>query len=142
MPDQDSYSGCFACGADNPKGLRLKFTREGDLMTTTFTPGEAYQGYPGVAHGGIVATIMDEVMAQFLFQGGTPVMTAKLEVRYRQAMPVDRPTVYRARLTRDARRLFDLEAEAVGPSGEVYATARGTYLPLPKEALDKLYDQR
>jgi acyl-coenzyme A thioesterase PaaI-like protein len=127
---------------DNPGGLKLKFARQGDYMTTSFTPGEAYQGYPGVTHGGIIATIMDEVMAQFLFQAGTPVMTAKLEVRYRQAMPADRPTLYRARLTRDARRLFDLEADAVGPSGEVFATARGTYLPLPKEAIGEFYDQR
>ncbi|TMJ13562.1 MAG: PaaI family thioesterase, partial [Bacillati bacterium ANGP1] len=43
--------GCFACGQDNPIGLRLRFTTEGDAVRAEFTPGVQYQGYDGVLHG-------------------------------------------------------------------------------------------
>ena len=135
------YAMCFGCGTDNRIGLKLRFVPDGDYLTTTFTPAEIHQGYPGVCHGGIVATVLDEVMAQVLFTRGIPAVTARLEVRYRRAVPVGRPTVFRARLVRDARRLYEIEAEARGPTGEPYATARASYLPISREDIEKLNDQ-
>ncbi len=140
MPEE-RYAMCFGCGDDNRIGLKLKFDWDGDFLTTTFTPQDVHQGYPGVCHGGIVATVLDEVMAQVLFVRGIPAVTAKLEVRYSHAVPAGRPTIYRARLVRDARRLYEVEAEAVGPSGTPYATAKASYLPISKEDIEKLNDQ-
>ncbi len=142
MPETNVYAMCFACGQKNEAGLKLTFRREGDRLTTTFTPGPAYQGYPGVTHGGIIATVLDEVMAQVLFTEGIAAVTAKLEVRYRSAMPTDRAAVFSGRLVKNGRRLYELEAEAKDPSGTVYASARATYIPLPKEAQRAINDQR
>jgi acyl-coenzyme A thioesterase PaaI-like protein len=54
---------CFGCGPEHPIGFRLRFTREGDEIVTRFTPGERYQGPPGIMHGGLVTTLADEVAA-------------------------------------------------------------------------------
>ena len=54
---------CFGCGPRHPVGFRLRFARSDDAVTTTFTPGEVYQGPPGIMHGGLVLTLADEVAA-------------------------------------------------------------------------------
>ena len=68
---------CFACGAENPHGLRLSgFRREGDDYVVEFTPQRHHQGWQGITHGGIAATILDEVMTRILYEQGLEVVTA------------------------------------------------------------------
>lgn len=52
---------CFGCGPDHPIGFQLQFERDGDVVRTRFTPGERYQGPPGIMHGGLVMTLGDEL---------------------------------------------------------------------------------
>jgi len=75
---------CFACGTDNPDGLQLRFSYDpgGDRVETTFTPGPRYQGWQGVVHGGIVATLLDEVMAKAAARKGFAILTAEITVRF------------------------------------------------------------
>lgn len=54
---------CFGCAPDHPTGLRLRFSREGDEVVTRFTPGDGHQGPPTIMHGGLVATLADEIGA-------------------------------------------------------------------------------
>ena len=54
---------CFVCGVNNPIGLHLDFWMDGEQVWTDFTPGREHQGYPGVMHGGLVATLLDESWA-------------------------------------------------------------------------------
>ena len=56
------YPNCFGCGESNPIGLRLKYRREGDRLRTEFMPGDDHQGWPGIVHGGIIASLLYEVM--------------------------------------------------------------------------------
>ncbi|WP_179131148.1 PaaI family thioesterase [Candidatus Entotheonella palauensis] len=81
---------CFACGKHNPDGLGLEFCfdRETGIVHSEFTPPMRYQGYGGVVHGGILATLMDEVMAHSLWQRGIAAVTAKMSLRYREPVPV------------------------------------------------------
>ena len=53
---------CFGCGKKNPFGLRLKFKRDGKSVRTEYTPGEYYQSWPDIIHGGIIVTMLDEAM--------------------------------------------------------------------------------
>ncbi|HEU5348694.1 MAG TPA: PaaI family thioesterase, partial [Ktedonobacterales bacterium] len=64
LNDLSPYQGCFACGLRNSQGLRLTFWAEGDEIVTEFTPDEHYQGFPGVLHGGILATLLDEALSR------------------------------------------------------------------------------
>jgi len=74
---------CFGCGPHNPLGLRLRFERVGDEVVTRFTPGEGLEGPPRVFHGGLQATVADEV-AGWACLGllGRMGFTTSLDVRY------------------------------------------------------------
>jgi acyl-coenzyme A thioesterase PaaI-like protein len=96
---QPNSSGCFICGLDNPIGLRMVFheDREAGQVVAELSVSEQYRSYPGVVHGGIVATILDETAgrAWMLHSGDINdfFATARLEVRYRQSTPTETPLV-------------------------------------------------
>lgn len=83
---------CFICGLENPVGLKLRiYEVEPGVVETTFTAPEHYQSYPGMLHGGIIATIIDEVSGRaWMGSEDNPrfMFTAKLEVKYRKNVPI------------------------------------------------------
>lgn len=84
---------CFICGLENPVGLHLHiYEVEPGVVETSYTAPEHFQGYPGVLHGGIVGAMIDEIAGR-AHMGSDPnhprfMYTAKLEVKYRQNVPV------------------------------------------------------
>lgn len=92
---QPNSTMCFICGLENPVGLKLRiYEVEPGVVETTFTAPEHYQGYPGVLHGGIIATIIDEVSGRsWMGSEDNPrfMFTAKLEVKYRKNVPISKP---------------------------------------------------
>ena len=70
---------CFVCGPSNPIGLHLEFRIEDDICRSEFTPGRNHCGYDDVTHGGIVFSILDDVMANWLFLKGLKAYTAKCD---------------------------------------------------------------
>lgn len=85
------YAHCFGCGRDNPIGLCLDdFVQNGQTVTTAFTPRADYKGFAGVLHGGIVATALDEILAwTAILVADTMAVTAKMDLRFRNAAPAD-----------------------------------------------------
>lgn len=85
---------CFVCGLANPFSLHLRFydNAPGEVIADT-NIGDQYQGYPGVVHGGIVSAMLDEAAGRAHMVGTEPrfMYTARLEVRYRQNVPVGQP---------------------------------------------------
>jgi len=126
---------CFGCGPANPWGLQLKFYLDGDLCCTKISIPEHFQGYPGIAHGGIVSTIFDELMANHLYLHQVVAMTADLQVRFKKPVPTGKPLLFRSRLLSTGRhRLSELEAWAE-LDGEVLAQARGKMMLAPFDPL-------
>jgi len=83
---------CFACGKNNPLGLHLEVRLDGERdAVTEFTPEKRHQGYKDIVHGGILVTVLDEVIAHTLYQRGIMAMTGKLEVRYHRPALVGVP---------------------------------------------------
>ncbi|HHY06778.1 MAG TPA: PaaI family thioesterase [Clostridia bacterium] len=119
---------CFACGKRNPDGLKLRFVQEDNIISTTFTPPEIYQGYPGILHGGITSTVFDEVMSQCLWAQGQAGFTARLEVRFRQNIPIQKPVKFEAWIVKQKGRLVDLESRALLENGKVAAEAKGRFM--------------
>lgn len=106
---KQDYEYCFGCGLDNPMGLQIDdFSVDGDEVTATFTPRQDHRGFEGVLHGGIVATALDEMLAwTAILLEHVMVVTAKLELRYRNPAPVSTPYRLRGRLDeRRGRRLL------------------------------------
>ena len=79
---------CFVCGPANPIGLHLEFRIEDDICRSEFTPGKDHCGYDDVTHGGIVFSILDDVMANWLFLKGLKAYTAKCDIRYKDSLPI------------------------------------------------------
>lgn len=105
---------CFGCSPDHPYGFRLKFEREGDEIVTRFTPGERYQGPPGIMHGGLVSTLADEVAAWAVIGlAGKFGFTASFDAKLARAIKIGVPLEGRSRIVKDARRIIDVGVRIV-----------------------------
>lgn len=134
MNKQPSAAWCFVCGVQNPVGLKLAFYETGPAeVTARFTPPEHYQGYPGVLHGGIVATALDEAGGRAAMVGDPNhfMFTAKIEVRYRQPTPLGQPLTVVGRLVKRRGRLAVAFCELRLPDGAVSAEAEVTLADMP-----------
>lgn len=121
---------CIACDPRRRHGLRLHFAPGDDgWLEGTVTVGRQWEGYSGVCHGGIVATILDSAMTNCLFARGIAAVTAALEVRYQQPVPAQRPLRIRARILREHDRLYKLEADLLSDAN-VLARGVGRFIPL------------
>ena len=118
---------CFACGPHNPVGLKLTFHEEGDEYVTSFTAAREYQGYEGMLHGGIIATLLDEIMARHVWAKHGAAATAKLTVQYRRPVPTDVPLDIRGRILGERRNghAFETAAAIRAQDGTVLAQATG-----------------
>jgi uncharacterized protein (TIGR00369 family) len=129
---------CFVCGLDNQAGLRLVFYETGpDEVRAAYTPPEEFQGYPGVLHGGIVASLLDEAGGRVVMIGNHRrfMLTAKMEVRYRRPTPLGQRLTVVGRLVKMRGRLALARAELRLPDGSVTAEADLTLADLPGEEL-------
>jgi len=132
---------CFACGRQNPLGLRLQLLSDGVKVQTQFTPTPHHAGFKGVVHGGITATLLDEIMAwtcaavahRFAY-------CAELSVRYLRPWPTGQAVVATGELTLNRRRLFEARAEIIHPTEGLLATAQGKYLPISNTELEAFAD--
>lgn len=126
LQDITDYTMCFACGRENPIGLRLTLRHEGETVKTEFTPGECHQGWPGIVHGGIINTLLDEAMAYVPIFQGLYCVTAKMEVRIRNTPSIGQPLFVSSWMTRRTRRLIDAEAEITLEDGTTVAEGKAT----------------
>ena len=104
---------CFVCGPGNPIGLNVRFRLDGDICRAEFTPRDEHVGYDGVTHGGIVFSLLDDVMANYIFLRGERCYTARADVRYRQPLPVGTPIRLEGRQTKRRGRLAVLEGRLI-----------------------------
>ncbi len=103
---------CFACGQENPIGLRITFTVENDVCTAEFTPGPNHVGWSDTVHGGIIYSALDDVTANLLYQTGRKAHTARCDIRYRQPARVGETLALRGWIERQKGRLVVLAGEA------------------------------
>ena len=133
---------CFACGASNPIGMRLHIELSDGAARSEWVVGDDYVGWSDKLHGGIIATLLDEVMAWAPSSFDSWAVTAEMSVRYRaSASPGERLTAS-ARVTRRRRRIYEVVGEVRGPDGRLIAEGRGRYLgatPSEKAALKDRY---
>lgn len=138
MEEIVKYSGCFVCGDEHPQGLRIKFFRDGEEAVAECVAEPKYQGYKGVYHGGLVSTLLDEIMAKAVLAIQRYAMTVEMTCRYKKAVPIGSKLRLTARITRHRGRLFETAGEVSDLDGTVYATATGKYLEVPNAVRDLL----
>jgi acyl-coenzyme A thioesterase PaaI-like protein len=119
---------CFACGQENPIGLRLQFRFDGDDYVTAFEVRPEYQGWAGIVHGGLLATVLDEVMARLLWEKQINAITGRLEVRFHKPVRIGERLEIRGRVTRHRPPGVETTAEAITADGSIVAEAKAMSL--------------
>ena len=131
---------CFVCGESNPSGLKLRFETDGQGVHTHFRPQGEHIGFKGTVHGGLIATLLDEIMVwacavrtrRFAF-------CAELNVRYRRpARPNEEVTAVGHLVANHRDRLFEARAELMDASGAVLASATGKYVPVKQSEVKEM----
>ncbi len=130
---------CFACGELNEHGLHLILHVAEDTCWTDLTLGPSFQGWEGIAHGGILATILDEVMGWALASQDAWGYTAKMSIEYRRPVPIGLPVRGEGKVVERRRRLLTTSARILDPrSGELFVTAEGLYVAAPEARREEL----
>jgi len=129
MSTEQRANGCFVCGPDNPIGLKVRFRMEDEVCVGEFTPRIEHMGYDRVTHGGIMFTLLDDVMANWLWLQGIQCFTARAEIRYREHLPVGTPVRLEGRCVRRKGRLALMEGRIVRiDNGAVVAETTGSFM--------------
>jgi acyl-coenzyme A thioesterase PaaI-like protein len=131
-PEDSPRHWCYGCGSRNPEGLHIDFEVDGLNVTGRFTPRQVHQGWPGVAHGGIAAAVLDEAMGWAMYAAGAWAMTARMQVRYRRPLELHEEVTVSARVTSERGRRLEAEASIRGADGEPIAEATGLFLRMPE----------
>jgi len=141
LPKLDGH-GCFACGTANPIGLNLQFYREGDRICSDVTLNKNYEGWDGMAHGGIISTLLDEVMSwTIIYIKKVFFVTRKMEVKYIKPVFIGTPLTIRGELREERReRIICAQAKILDGKGQTLSRATGEFVELPPERLSAVSD--
>ncbi len=131
---------CFACGPSNPIGMHVHFDRAGEGVRADVILAPEYQGWRGIAHGGIVMALLDEAMAHAAGYAGHRGVTASVSVRFRHPVPLERPIEVRGRVAWQRRNVLGVEATIFDERGKALAHAEGSFVS--KGTLDAAADRR
>jgi len=130
---------CFACGELNESGLHLELHTSPEGSWTEVVLEPRFQGWDAVAHGGIVCTLLDEVMAWSVIGRGTWGVTARLNVAFRRPITTGRAIRAEGWVVEEHRRAHRTAAKVLdAATREVLATAEGTFIAVPSEQLERL----
>jgi len=129
---------CFGCGLENRTGLRLKFSIDADRNVVCHTRLAArFAGPPGHAHGGIIATLLDEAMSKSNRARGILAMTRHLAVDYLRPVPLGVPLTLTARHAGTTGRRHHIEAQLADAAGNILATAKAVFVTVTPDVLRK-----
>jgi uncharacterized protein (TIGR00369 family) len=114
---------CFACGPQNKNGLRLSISENDGGVQATIDPPQWAQGYQNIVHGGIIATILDELAVWAAFKKGYKSVTAGLSMRMKNAMKVDQTYIAEAKVVSTKHRLIEAESRILDGDQRLIASA-------------------
>lgn len=134
-PHPADQNPCFGCSTNNPIGLHLNFEEEGDRVISKWLPGEHYQGYINVLHGGIQATLLDEVAAWVIYvKAETAGVTSRMNVTYQKPVYISKGEItIEGRLLKKEGKNALVECLLKDGSGEVCTRAELNYFVYPEK---------
>ena len=135
---------CFACGKNNPDGMRLRFTydEERNSYVCRFRLDKRYTGPPGHCHGGIIATILDEAMGKVNKLRQVVALTSEITINYLKPVPLNKPLRVESREVKVKGRRHINMAEILNQKGEVLARGCGLFIAIdPQKMFAKFVDR-
>jgi acyl-coenzyme A thioesterase PaaI-like protein len=133
-------NGCFGCGDDNHAGLHLQFFVDDEQRVLCRVHlARQFQGPPGHAHGGIIATLLDEAMSKANRHRNLTAMTRHMSIDYLRPVPLEAPLILEGWSESDAGsesgRKHRCSAELRSPDGTVLASATGIFIEVTSDLL-------
>jgi uncharacterized protein (TIGR00369 family) len=128
---------CFACGTANPIGLNLRFYRNGDAVCADVTLKRVHEGWEGLAHGGIISTLLDEAMSwAIMYLKKTFLVTRKMSTKYVRNVTIGTPLIVSGKLTDDSNPpKVTAKAEIRDGEGRLLVRSTGEFVVLSNEDL-------
>jgi acyl-coenzyme A thioesterase PaaI-like protein len=115
---------CFCCGEKNPLGFKMKFRFEGERLLSEVIIPKEYQGFADVVHGGVLGTLLDELMVNLYWLKGMRAVTAEYQVRLKTPCPVDRKVFLAAWSLEKKKKIFLTVSQAHLADGTLVAEAQ------------------
>jgi acyl-coenzyme A thioesterase PaaI-like protein len=134
MPIFDDY--CFACGARNPIGIRMqvKYLEDIAAAESILTLPKEFQGWQEVIHGGILVTLLDEIMMHAIWHFAGAGVTLGIDVQFRQPLAPAAMILVRGRITETKGRRLKAKGEIIRQAdNRLIANSLGRFLLLPKD---------
>ena len=127
------YSNCFVCGDLNPGGLKAKFFFDGKKAYTEIATDSRFEGYKGIYHGGVLSSLLDEIMIKAILANETYAVTAEMTVRFLLPVKTGDKLSITGWVRSHKGRLYLTEGEAVNSEGQMVASASGKYVEAKPE---------
>lgn len=129
---------CFGCGLENVSGLRLRFFVDPELnVVCRVHLAQRFAGPPGHAHGGIIATMLDEAMSKANRARNILAMTRQMEVQYLRPVPLAAPLTLTAQHVEAHGRRHLCEAQIADAAGQVLATGKAVFVAVQPDHFDR-----
>jgi uncharacterized protein (TIGR00369 family) len=128
--NDDNY--CFVCGNQNPVGLKLNFhydEKNDEMVSNTVFPRH-FQGWQGVLHGGLISTVLDEIMIKAAAQKGFKCVTAELIIKFKKPALLKKEFTIKGKVKEIRRRLVLTEGCVVDSDGTTIAAAYGKFIAI------------
>jgi acyl-coenzyme A thioesterase PaaI-like protein len=132
------YPNCFGCGSSNPIGLRLKHRLEEDHLVTEFVPREDHQGWPDITHGGIIATLLYEVLENLPYHLGVVTMMKSMDTRFRRPAKTGKSLIAESWLVDRSDRNMTVSASLTGEDSELIAEGSAVLVVLSQRQRERL----
>lgn len=132
------YPGCFVCGEKNQIGLKAHFIYEDGEAVTEIIADERFEGYKGIYHGGIISTVLDEVMIKAILAENKYAVTAEITVRFHLPINVGDKLKVTGKVKEVKGRMYYTEATAFRNGNEIVASASGKCIEAKPELRSRL----
>ncbi len=126
---EKEFRNCFVCGKDNPIGLKLDFYSQDNSAWCLWETHQNFEGYPEIMHGGIIATLLDEVMAKAILSGEQTAVTRELSIKYLKPALLNKTYKVFGQIVRQRKKIIECTAHICDTEDETHliATACATY---------------
>ena len=132
------YSNCFVCGDKNESGLKVDFFYDQGVAKAEFIPDERFQGYKDILHGGIISSLLDEVMIKAVIAKGLLVVTVEIEVKFLKPVRIGERLFLEGKVIKEKEKIFVAEGKVWNSKGERVATGKGKFFKVKEEMQEVL----
>ena len=127
------YNNCFVCGDKNKIGLKIDFFYEDGKAKAEYTPTKNFEGYKDILHGGILSSLLDEVMIKAILAKELITVTTRIEVTFKIPAKIGEKLFLEGEITEDKKKLVLTKGKVLNQDGRITATAKGTFFKIKGE---------